>query len=212
MKQVGVNCNGVVAVSLNRWINTIKAAIGRGVFPHEVSFILELPLRKLLLSPSTLADRLPLTPTSRVLEVGAGSGFYSVEVARRILEGQLELLDLQPQMLQKAKLKLEAEGLHNVGYTPADAGELPFKEDSFDVVYLVAVLGEVADHAGFLKETYRVLKPDGTLSISEHYPDPDFSSFPKVKLLVEKVGFELSKHHGMKWSYTANFRKAKVRY
>jgi ubiquinone/menaquinone biosynthesis C-methylase UbiE len=139
--------------------------------------------------------------------VGAGSGFYSVEIARQIPAGQLEVLDLQPEMLKKAQQKLEAEGLSNVSYTLADARQLTFAGGTFDVIVLVTVLGEVADQRAFLSEAHRVLKPQGILSISEHLPDPDFSSFAKVKALVEREGFNYSEHHGTKWSYTANFRK-----
>lgn len=194
-------------MSVEHLVNTIKTAFGRGIFPHQLSFLLELRLRKLLLSPRRLASRLPLTLEARVLEVGSGSGVYSAQVARRIPGGRLELLDLQPEMLQKAKLKLDAEGLINVGYTSANAGKLPFPNDSFDVVYAVAVLGEIADSEEFLTETYRVLKPLGTLSLSEHLPDPDFSPFAAVKSLLEKKGFELLSRDGRKWSYTANFGK-----
>ena len=118
-----------------RWASSVKNALVRGVFPHEMSFFLELPWRNIMLSPQKLVARLALTATSHVLEVGAGSGFYSVEVARRISEGHLELLDLQPEMLKKAQRKLEAKGLSNVGYTLADAGKLPFKEDSLQVEF-----------------------------------------------------------------------------
>ena len=190
------------------WASSVKNALGRGVFPHEMSFFLDLPWRNIMLSPQKLVVRLALTATSRVLEVGAGSGFYSVEVARRVSEGHLELLDLQPEMLKKARQKLEAKGLSNVGYTLADAGELPFKDDSFNALFLVAVLGEVADQKSFLGEARRVLKPGGVLSISEHLPDPDFSPLAKVRSLVEKEGFEFFERHGARWSYTANFRKA----
>src|SRR5687767_580184 len=107
-----------------RYISSVKNALLRGVFPHEMTFLLELPWRNLVLSPQKLVERLALTPASRVLEVGAGSGFYSVAVARRISEGRLELLDLQPEMLKKARQKLEAQGLSNVGYTTANAGSL----------------------------------------------------------------------------------------
>ena len=140
--------------------------------------------------------------------MGAGSGFYSVEVARRVSEGHLELLDLQPEMLKKAQQKLETKGLSNVGYTLADAGKLSLKADSFDVLFLVAVLGEIADQRAFLREAHRVLKPGGILSVSEHLPDPDFSPFAKVRLLIEKEGFEFLERHGVRWSYTANFRKS----
>lgn len=190
-----------------RWASSVKKALTRGVFPPEMSFFLELPWRNLLLSPQKLSSRLDLTNTSRVLEVGAGSGFYSVEIARRISAGRLELLDLQPGMLVKAQRKLEAAGLFNVGYTLADAGDLPLEADSFDVVFLVAVLGEIANQGAFLRQTHRVLKFGGILSISEHLPDPDFSPFAKVKSLVEKEGFEFFERYGTKWSYTVNFKK-----
>ena len=191
-----------------RWVRNVKNTLMRGVFPHEMSFLLELPWRSLVLSPQELIARLNLTATSRVLEVGAGSGFYSVGVARKISKGHLELLDLQPEMLKKSRRKLEAEGLANVGYTLADAGELPLKANSFDVIYLVAVLGEIADQRAFLREAHRVLKPAGILSISEHLPDPDFSTPAKVKSLAAKEGFEFMNRYGRWWSYTANFRKS----
>lgn len=190
-----------------RWASGVKTALRRGIFPHEVSFFLDLPWRNLVLSPRTLVARLALTPASHVLEVGAGSGFYSVEVARSLSSGRLELLDLQPEMLEKARRNLERRGLSNVGYTLADAGRLPFPAASFDALFLVAVFGEVANRKAFLNEARRVLKPAGTLSISEHLPDPDFSTFARLKTLVEPEGFDLFARRGAPWSYTANFRR-----
>jgi uncharacterized protein len=191
-----------------RWISSLITALRRGVFPHEMSFFLDLPWRNIVLSPQKLLSRLALTPTSKVLEVGAGSGFYSVGVARSVPKGHLEILDVQPEMLQKARRKLEAQGLMNVGYTLTDAGKLPFKDDSFDVIFLVAVLGEIKAQQAFLSEAHRILKLGGILSISEHYPDPDFSPVAKVKMLVAKEGFEHLEHYGSRWSYTVNFRKS----
>ena len=176
-----------------------------------MSFFLELRWRNILLSPQKLAARLSLSATSRVLEIGAGSGFYSAEVAERVSEGQVELLDLQIEMLRKARRKIEAIGsLNNVGYAVADAGKLPFQENVFDVIFLVTVLGEIVDQKAFLGEARRTLKPQGTLSISEHLPDPDFSALDKVKSLVEKEGFEFFESHGAKWNYTANFRRSEA--
>ena len=190
-----------------RWASNVKNALMRGVFPHEMSFFLDLPWRNVLLSPRALRERLPLTAASHVLEVGAGSGFYSAEVARAIPDGRLELLDLQPEMLEKARRKLEAERLSNVGYTAASAGVLPFEGESFDLLFLVTVLGEIGDRAAFLGEARRVLKPGGVLSVSEHLPDPDFSPCAKVRSLVEKAGFEFIGRDGAWWSYTANFMR-----
>ena len=188
-------------------LRSIAASLRRGVFPHEMAFLLELPWRYLVLSPRSLAARLPLAADSQVLEVGAGSGMYSAEVARRLPHGRLELVDLQPEMLARARRRLRAAGLDRVGYHTADAAVLPFPPNRFDVVYLVTVLGEVTDRPAFLREALRVLRPGGTLSISEHLPDPDFLSAHRVGVLAEAAGFTGGTRRGMPWAFTANFRK-----
>ena len=185
-----------------------KHVIGRRVFPHQISFVLDSPVRKILIAPTQLADRLHLTETSRVLEVGSGSGVFSVEVARRVPRGRLELFDLQSEMLEKAKRKIEAACLSDVcSYTQGEAGDLPFPEASFDVAFLVTVLGEVGDPHKCLQGLYCVIRPGGLLSITEHLPDSDFSSFSRLRSLVEQDGFPLFERFGHAWCYTANFRR-----
>ncbi|MCK4471496.1 MAG: class I SAM-dependent methyltransferase, partial [Anaerolineae bacterium] len=125
-------------MNLKEWIDVIKRNLGRGLFPHQTSFTLVLPLRRLILSPEQLADRLHLNGASQVLEVGPGPGYFSVEIARRLLKGRLELFDLQKEMLEKTRRRLETAGLRNVGFTQGDACNLPYSEDQFDVVFLVA--------------------------------------------------------------------------
>lgn len=185
----------------------LKHLVGRqSYFPHQMSPILELPIRRVLVTPAQLADRLHLTKTSRVLEVGAGSGVFSVELAGRLPQGHLELFDLQGEMLAKAQRKIEAAGFQEVvGYTEGDARKLPFPADSFDVALLVAVLGEVPTPQMCLKELHRVLRPGGLLSVTEHLPDPDFSRFSRLRALVEDEDFEFVERFGRPWSYTANF-------
>jgi ubiquinone/menaquinone biosynthesis C-methylase UbiE len=177
-------------------------------FPHQMSFILELPLRRLLISPSQLADRLKLKKDSMVLELGCGSGVFSVEVARRVPDGHLELFDLQAEMLERARRKIQAAGLWKVvGYTQGDARRPPFPRASFDVAFLVAVLGEVPEPHKCLRALHQILRPGGLLSITEHLPDPDFSRLSTLRALVEAEGFALEEHFGPPWSYTANFRR-----
>ena len=181
---------------------------GQPYFPHQMSFILELPLRRLLISPPRLADRLHLKKDSKVLEVGCGSGVFSVEVARRVPAGHLQLFDLQAEMLERARHKIEAAGLGKVvGYTQGDARRLSFPRRSFDVAFLVAVLGEVPEPHKCLRALHGILRPGGLLSITEHLPDPDFSRLSALRALVEDEGFELEEHIGPPWSYTANFRR-----
>ena len=73
----------------------LRRFFGKGIYPSQISFWLDFPLRRLILSPKKLADRLHLKENFQVLEIGPGSGYFSVEVARRIPHGHLELFDLQ---------------------------------------------------------------------------------------------------------------------
>jgi ubiquinone/menaquinone biosynthesis C-methylase UbiE len=119
----------------------------------------------------------------------------------------LVLFDLQEGMLAKARRKLEAAGIHHAGWSLGDAAHLPFGEKAFDVVFLVAVLGEVSAPEACLQSIYKVLRPSGLLSITEQPGDPDFLPLPVVRALAEKQGFEFVESYGRKKNYTANFRK-----
>ena len=186
------------------------AALRRGYFPHHIAWLLDNRLRRLLIGPETLADRLPLSPSSRILEVGPGSGYFSRELIRRVPEGRLELLDLQPEMLAKARASFGTALPANLGCTAADAcGDLPYADDSFDLVLLVAVLGELPRPARALASFRRVLKPAGHLAIHEHLPDPDIIRLERLRALVEPAGFQLVRTDGPRWNYTALFEPAR---
>jgi ubiquinone/menaquinone biosynthesis C-methylase UbiE len=174
-----------------------------------MAFSLTLPLRRLILSPEELADRLHLAPTSRVLELGPGPGYFSAEVARRVPEGELVLADLQWGMLRRARQRL-ADGPKNVRLLQADGLCLPFNADAFDVVFLVAVLGEIPDPTACLSEIARVLKPGGLLSNTEQPGDPDGLSPSTLRSLGEGAGFRFVQQFGRRRNYTANFRKLRV--
>lgn len=179
------------------------------MFPHQLSWLLDNPLRRLLLSPEELAERLGLSETSRVLEVGPGSGYFSAALAKRVPRGELTLLDLQPAMIVKARRKLESMGIQNVRYTTADAsGELPYPNGYFDVALLVSVLGEVPDQPACLRSLRRVLRASGLLAVHESIPDPDRVRFEVLGPLVQKEGFTFVRRWGSSWNYTAVFERA----
>lgn len=164
------------------------------------------PLRKLVLSPSKQATRLSLNQSMNVLELGCGPGYYSAEVARNISNGKLTLVDIQQEMLDMAKKRLDSLGISNVTYVQADATALPFENENFDVVYLIAMLGEVPDKEMCIRELHRVLRTGGLLSVTEQSRDPHFIPVSEIKSLVGDI-FHFEHSFGVSHNYTANFRK-----
>ncbi len=145
-----------------------------------------------------------LLTTDRVLEVGAGPGFFSPYISTKVPEGQLVVLDLQQEMLALASGRLSDRV--NVTYTQADAMALPFGGASFDAALIATVLGEIPDGDRCLAEVRRVLRSNGILSVSETRRDSDFTPFPRLRTLVERHSFELVDRRGIRWQYIARFR------
>jgi len=193
-----------------RWAefkDILKRGVGRGTCPYQLAFLLEFGLRRFILSPQRLVERLALEERARVLELGSGPGYFSAAVARRVSTGYLLLVDLQSEMLQKARRKLARAGLGNAGFVQADGAALPVLSGAWDCVYLVAVLGELSDRRSCLREIHRILRPGGLLSLTEQPGDPDFIPLSEARELAEGTGFCFEKAYGSGKNYTASFRK-----
>jgi ubiquinone/menaquinone biosynthesis C-methylase UbiE len=182
-----------------------RNALGRGVFPHHLAFLLDLPIRRLLLHPAVLARRLGSGGRERVVEIGPGSRVHSVSVAAHC--GFLAAVDVQPEMLAKLRSRAARRQGARVACVAGNATTLPFINASFGTVFMVTVFGEVSNRGALLLEIRRVLEDQGTLSISEHLPDPDFWTSAQLVRVVEHHGFEFTGRHGPWWTYTATFKK-----
>ena len=119
-------------------------------------------------------------------------------------------MDLQPEFLARVHRKLAESGVGNFTCAVGGAGRLPCVSKQFDVVFMVAVFGELADQTRFLQEACRVLKPSGILSVTEQLPDPDFVSREDLRAAIEGQGFEFAGIWDTCFGYTTNFRKADV--
>jgi CAAX protease family protein len=195
-------------LNIAKWRDVLQRFAGRGVYPYELAFLLESPLRHLILSPKKLANHLHLTTHSHVLEIGPGPGFFSVEVARRIPDGHLVLFDIQYEMLEKSRTKLSQAGVKNFNFVQGSAAILPFSSRVFDIVFLVTVLGEVPRPDECLGFISRVLCPGGLLSVTEMRGDPDALSQSELLQLAEQNGFQFLEQFSFFGGFTLNLRKA----
>jgi ubiquinone/menaquinone biosynthesis C-methylase UbiE len=143
-------------------------------------------------------------PGERLLEVGVGTGYYSLEMAEWVgPEGTLELFDLQREFLDHVMRAADERGLRNLAPTQGDATALPYEDASIDAVVLTAVLGEIPDGVAALREIRRVLKPAGRLVVGELFGDPHFTTRASLRRLGAEAGLELEELSGNWFGYFA---------
>jgi ubiquinone/menaquinone biosynthesis C-methylase UbiE len=139
-----------------------------------------------------------------LLEIGVGTGYYSLDLAEWVGPGgRLELFDLQQEFLDHVMRAAGERGLTNLVPTQGDATQLPFEDASIDAVVLTAVLGEIPDTAAALREIRRVLKPSGRLVVGELFGDPHFTTRASLERMGAAAGLALAERSGNWFGYFA---------
>ncbi|HKH23060.1 MAG TPA: methyltransferase domain-containing protein [Solirubrobacterales bacterium] len=174
--------------------------------PYGQRFWVEAPHP--LITRGRLREILEAKPGERILEVGPGTGYYTLDVAEWVKpDGELEILDLQREMLDHTMNRVGERGLGNVKPAHADATAMPYEDARFDAAYLVAVLGEIPEQEAALRELARVLRPGGRLVVGELLGDPHYVRLGPLRLRASGAGLAFERRAGNALGYFARFRK-----
>jgi len=127
----------------------------------------------------------PETPFGDALEIGSGTGYFSLNLLQAGAIERATATDISPGMLATLEENAERLGL-DVRTAAAEAETLPFPDESFDLVFGHAVLHHIPDLAQAFSEFSRVLRPGGTLAFcGEPSRYGDFlSAIPKRTALL----------------------------
>jgi ubiquinone/menaquinone biosynthesis C-methylase UbiE len=203
----------IVLAALILWQIFIRIVRRYAKFPAPafIGSFLDSGFRKLLQPPARIITDSGIKPGMRVLEIGCGSGAFTIDAARAAGQaGKVYALDIQDDMLSKLRAKLsrpENSEIRNVELIKKSAYDLPFEGNSLDIVFMVTVFQEIPDKQRALQEIKRVLKPGGILAVSEFLPDPDYPWRSTTRKMVSKEGLQIDAVCGNLWSYTVRFRK-----
>jgi ubiquinone/menaquinone biosynthesis C-methylase UbiE len=192
---------GATIVGAALWWRTHPSAC-----PYGQRFWVEAPHP--LITRQRLRSVLEPRPGERLLEVGPGTGYYTLAVAEWIAPGTLDIFDLQQEMLDHTMRRANERGLANVIPAQGDARHLPYPDTSFDAVYLVTVLGEVPDQDAALREVARVLKPGGRLVVGELFGDPHWVSPKALRTRAEAAGLTFERRLGSPLGYFGRFGRS----
>lgn len=170
--------------------------------PYGQRFWVEAPHP--IISRERLRSVLRPQPGERLLEIGVGTGYYSLDLAEWVAPaGTLELFDLQQEFLDHVMRAAGERGLTNLNPAPGDATQLPYEDASIDAVVLTAVLGEIPDAPAALREIRRVLNPSGRLVVGELFGDPHFTTRASLERMGAAAGLELVERSGNWFGYFA---------
>ena len=123
----------------------------------------------LLETTETLAA-LPSLSGLKVADLACGTGRYALQMARMDAQSVVGV-DFVPEMLTVARRKARRAELSEIEWQVGDLLEhLPFEDDSLDVAVCALTLSFISDPIPALQEIVRVLKPEGTLVVSDYHP------------------------------------------
>jgi ubiquinone/menaquinone biosynthesis C-methylase UbiE len=151
-----------------------------------------------------LREVLSPQPGEKLLEIGPGTGYYTLDLADWVTPGgSLEIFDLQREMLDHTMRRVAEAGIENVSPTQGDARRLPYEDDSFDAAVLIAVLGEIPDQDAAMAEIARALRPGGRLIVGELFGDPHYTSPGALRERAEGAGLRFDERSGPAFGYFA---------
>lgn len=141
------------------------------LFPPQDLGLLEAPDRDVWQKPDQIMDALGITGGSVVADIGAGAGWFTIRLARRVgPRGLVYAQDVQRQMLEAIKRRVAKEGLQNVEPRLGQASDPGLPKGGLDAILVVDVYPEVEDRITFLRHLGQALKPGGRIGVVNFKP------------------------------------------
>jgi cyclopropane fatty-acyl-phospholipid synthase-like methyltransferase len=159
------------------------------------------PARDAWQMPSRVIETLALSPRASVADIGAGTGYFAVRLAKAIAGGTVYAVDVEPSMLDHIRKRALGEGLKNV-VTLKASGTSPNLPKPVDVVLVVDTYHHLPNRPAYFRELQTSLAADGRVAIidfrkdSPDGPPPEFR-FEADQIIAEmnQAGYRLDAKH-----------------
>jgi ubiquinone/menaquinone biosynthesis C-methylase UbiE len=205
----------IVAVTALTATCAVVSAQHARLFPPEDLGQLEGPDRDAWQRPDQIMDALQIGENSVVADLGAGGGWFTVRLARRVgPNGHVYAEDIQPQMIESIQRRRDREGLPNVETVLGTAVDPKLPAGSLDAVLIVDAYHEIEQPVALLKNVVKALKPGGTIGIVNFKkdgggPGPDMDERVDAEKVVDDAraaGLELRKRENfLRYQYLLTF-------
>ena len=161
----------IVEAGLQARLQTIAPQRTGHLFPPENLGLLESPDRAAWQKPDQIMDALGIADGSKVADIGAGAGWFTIQLARRVgPNGVVYAEDIQRQMLEAIRRRVSREGLQNVQAVLGTGTEPNLPKGALEAILMVDVYSEVEQPVAFLRNLAVALKPNGRIGIVNYNP------------------------------------------
>lgn len=184
----------VILTAFNKGDTDTEKAFGRHVHwgywesPQSADGTIEDFVRATESLSRLICDSAGIKEGMRILDVGCGFGGTIASLNERFSKIELVGLNIDERQLQIAREKVLPLHENKIDFFCGNACELPFEDNSFDVVLAVECIFHFPDRSSFFKEASRVLRPGGKLALSEFVVSSkkSFSLFSIFSYFLEK--------------------------
>ena len=148
------------------------------------------PSRDAWQKPDQVLDALALDRKAVVADIGAGTGYFSVRLAKRVPEGKVFAIDVEPDMLRYLSERARREHRNNIFPVVANQ-ESPNIPEPVDVILIVDTYHHIDDRAAYFSRLKKSLRQQGRLAIVDFKLDSPEGPPPAHRISAEKVTEEL---------------------
>ncbi|KYC52071.1 MAG: tRNA wyosine derivatives biosynthesis protein Taw2 [Candidatus Methanofastidiosum methylothiophilum] len=129
---------------------------------------LDSPERRKILPPEETLNMIGVTNNDIFIDIGCGIGYFSIPASKSVgIKGKVYALDTSSEMIQELERRISENKITNIETIISDPYDFKLNSDIGTFAFMANVLHEIDEKEIFLKETYRVLKKEGTLCIIE---------------------------------------------
>jgi ubiquinone/menaquinone biosynthesis C-methylase UbiE len=169
--------------------------------PKESAKSFDDPARDTWQLPDRVIAALNLKPGQIVADIGAGTGYFSVRLAKSKVAPKVYASDIEPSMVSYLRERAAKESLNNMIAVQA-AADQPNLPEPVDLVLIVDTYHHIGDREAYFRKLAKSLKPGGRVAIIDFKPDspdgpPKEFRFPleKFKSEMGKAGYKLAVQH-----------------
>ena len=186
------------------------------VMGHLAADWLERPEREQEENVSQAIENMGIQPDERIADIGAGSGYYTFRMARKVPEGKVYAVDIQPEMLDLMRQRIEAEGITNVELVTGSETSPNLEPNSVDLVTMVDVYHELSHPREVMENIVSALRPGGRFVLLEYRMEDPAVPIKRLHKLsedqavreMEAVGLRLRENVGnLPWQHCLVFVK-----